>query len=40
MQWRYQSQHTQVARFERVGMARSDDMINWQRYQTDPVVAS
>jgi len=24
--------------FERIGMAVSDDMINWQRYQTDPVV--
>jgi predicted GH43/DUF377 family glycosyl hydrolase len=24
--------------FERIGMAISDDMINWQRYQTDPVV--
>lgn len=28
-QWRW---------FERIGMAVSDDMINWQRYQTDPVV--
>lgn len=24
--------------FERIGMAVSDDMINWQRYQTGPVV--
>ena len=24
--------------FERIGMAVSDDMINWQRYQADPVV--
>ena len=24
--------------FERIGMAVSDDMINWQRYQIDPVV--
>ncbi len=24
--------------FERIGMAVSDDMINWQRYQTEPVV--
>jgi predicted GH43/DUF377 family glycosyl hydrolase len=24
--------------FERIGMAISDDMINWDRYQTDPVV--
>jgi predicted GH43/DUF377 family glycosyl hydrolase len=24
--------------FERIGMAVSDDMINWERYQTDPVV--
>lgn len=24
--------------FERIGMAVSDDMINWQRYQVDPVV--
>jgi predicted GH43/DUF377 family glycosyl hydrolase len=24
--------------FERIGMAVSDDMMNWQRYQTDPVV--
>jgi predicted GH43/DUF377 family glycosyl hydrolase len=24
--------------FERIGMAVSDDMINWRRYQTDPVV--
>ena len=24
--------------FERIGMAVSDDMINWKRYQTDPVV--
>jgi hypothetical protein len=24
--------------FERIGMAISDDMINWERYQTDPVV--
>ena len=24
--------------FERIGMAVSDDMINWQRYQTDPVM--
>ena len=24
--------------FERIGMAVSDDMINWQRYHTDPVV--
>jgi predicted GH43/DUF377 family glycosyl hydrolase len=24
--------------FERIGMAVSDDMINWQRFQTDPVV--
>jgi predicted GH43/DUF377 family glycosyl hydrolase len=24
--------------FERIGMAVSDDMINWDRYQTDPVV--
>ncbi len=24
--------------FERIGMAVSDDMINWQRYQTDPLV--
>ncbi|WP_276501037.1 glycosylase [Terrimonas pollutisoli] len=24
--------------FERIGMAVSDDMINWQRYRTDPVV--
>ena len=24
--------------FERIGMAVIDDMINWQRYQTDPVV--
>lgn len=24
--------------FERIGMAVSDDMVNWQRYQTDPVV--
>lgn len=24
--------------FERIGMATSDDMINWQRYQIDPVV--
>ncbi len=24
--------------FERIGMAVSDDMINWQRYLTDPVV--
>jgi predicted GH43/DUF377 family glycosyl hydrolase len=24
--------------FERIGMAVSDDMINWQRYQTQPVV--
>jgi predicted GH43/DUF377 family glycosyl hydrolase len=24
--------------FERIGMAVSDDMIHWQRYQTDPVV--
>jgi predicted GH43/DUF377 family glycosyl hydrolase len=25
--------------FERIGMAVSDDMINWQRYQTDPVMS-
>ena len=24
--------------FERIGMATSDDMINWQRYKTDPVM--
>ena len=24
--------------FERIGMAVSDDMVNWKRYQTDPVV--
>lgn len=24
--------------FERIGMAVSDDMINWKRYQTDPVM--
>jgi hypothetical protein len=24
--------------FERIGMAISDDMINWERYQTEPVV--
>ncbi len=28
-QWRW---------FERIGMAISDDMINWERYQTNPVV--